>query len=178
VPSTVLNMIVSLEEVKKCFRIAKRDKRLRQPWMGEIVEVTSVEAVDTTETCPSIEYRIKVKDWMLNMYGVVHGGCVATIVDGFVTWASIVDPKLWRRCKTLPEVRKTHAMEMGKLRNFSISYLRPIPRNTTIALIATIHNNTPRSITLSFKIIDPATKKHYVVGTHDQAKKPFATSKL
>lgn len=171
-------MLISLEGIQKCLAKLKRDKGSRQPWAAEIVDQVTVERIDTTATCPSIEYKIKVQDWMLNINRVMHGGCVATIVDNLVTWSSIADPKLWERCNDIYELYRIHGLEMGKLRNLSISYLRPIPQNSTVVLIAKIHSRTKRSIVLTFKIIDPITKKEYVVGVHDQAKRSFVPSNL
>lgn len=67
-------MLISLEGIQKCLAKLKRDKGSRQPWAAEIVDQVTVERIDTTATCPSIEYKIKVQDWMLNINRVMHGG--------------------------------------------------------------------------------------------------------
>lgn len=164
-------MDITLEKIQQCLTDLQQSEDKQQPWLGEIVSSIRVEAIDPTR--PSIEYRLDVQEWMLNHFGVVHGGCVATIVDNLVTFSSIADPRLWNSCNDFKELTKKFYSELGKLRNLSISYLRPIPRKTTIALVAEIQSNTSRATVVTFKLIDPITKTQYAVGTHDQAKVTF-----
>lgn len=155
-------------KIRELFDILKLGRS--ESWGGEFIHMTRIESVNTDEVAPSIEFRLETKDWMNNLMGAVHGGCATTMVDNISTWAIIGDPKYWKNGETSDEALQTVSREFGVSRNLNLTFVRPIPLNAEIAVIVKVQSNTRRTTHLTFEIIDPKTKKQYVLGTHDKAK--------
>ncbi|KAA8916537.1 hypothetical protein TRICI_001400 [Trichomonascus ciferrii] len=160
---------VSLDQVREVFsylQVPARDTS----WGGDFVKMARVESVDVNEVCPVIEFHIETKEWMNNMMGFVHGGCATTMADNISTWAIMADPRYWKKSSEGSDVLAAITNDFGVSRNLNLTFVRPIPLNSTIAFVVKVQSNTKRYTHLTFEIIDPKTKKQYVLGTHDKAK--------
>lgn len=160
---------VSLDQVRELFSYFQVPKK-GMSWGGDFLQMARIEAVDVNDVCPTIEFHIETKEWMNNMMGFVHGGCATTMADNISTWAIIADPRYWKDGNDTSDVLAAVTQEFGVSRNLNLTFVRPIPLDTTIAFVIKVQSNTKRYTHLTFEIIDPKTKKQYVLGTHDKAK--------
>jgi acyl-coenzyme A thioesterase PaaI-like protein len=117
-----------------------------------------------------ISLTLKARPNWNNKMGIVHGGCIATIIDNLSTQALMVDPRYWEGAKSDEEAYFRAIKELGVSRNLSIQYIQAIPSEAEFVVETILESNTKRNIYLTCRLYDAETGKLYCTATHDKVK--------
>ncbi|QIW97539.1 hypothetical protein AMS68_003057 [Peltaster fructicola] len=118
---------------KTYLAISLPDNFDRELW--EKVSILSA-CVDTTGTSGKAVYSLTVPARYCNYTGNVHGGAVATILDGLTN------------CCTAIVSRNGFWDYGGVTRSFSINYIRPVEQNREVMVYCEIVHASSRTITI------------------------------
>lgn len=132
-----------------------------------------------SEGTPTVIFELYTDAWMRNGHDIVHGGCLATIVDFYTTLALPAEPSYWSNPEKGPkeeEITKV-VMEMGVSRALSVQFIQAVPINTTVYVVSKLVSNTKRNIYFTCTIKDKDGRV-LVTGTHDKVKVNAPVAKL
>lgn len=117
-----------------------------------------------------IALNVKAQPHWTNKMGIVHGGCIATVIDNLTTQALGVDPRYWEGAATDEEAYYRAVREFGVTRNLNVQYIQAIPSQAEFVLETVLESNTKRNIYLTARLYDAETGKLYCIATHDKVK--------
>lgn len=143
-------------------------------WGQKLLGLGEVAGCNMHDVYPTMAFKIHTQDWMKNLMGAVHGGCVVTMVDNYTTWALLSDARYWKTFDPAKEnytdILTAVVDEFGVSRNLNVTFLRPVPIDADILLICRIQSNSTRYTHITFEILDCNTGKQLATGSHDKAK--------
>jgi len=115
-----------IESVQAWLNRSKEQDPEYQNWMSTILPHMAIESHTAEGPHPSVTFRFNVKQEHCNDMNNLHGGCTATLFD-FATTTPIMlvsKPGFWEY--------------LGVSRTLNTTYLRPIPRGTSVLIEAQI----------------------------------------
>lgn len=115
-----------------------------------------------------VEFELPTAHWMRNGLDIVHGGCLATIVDDFSSVAMAADPKAYAS-DTPTEDEITHVIRtLGVSRNLQMQYVQAAPLDATLTVRCTLIANTKRNALIDVQVLHNG--RLLVSASHDKSK--------
>jgi acyl-coenzyme A thioesterase PaaI-like protein len=115
-----------------------------------------------------VTFRVHTEPWMKNGHDIVHGGCIATIVDWLTSLGVVAHKKFWPSEETTTEqALLAYGQVPAVSRHISVQYIKAVPLNKDILVECTIESNTKRYSYINCRILDDEGNL-YVTGSHDR----------
>lgn len=118
---------------------------------------------------PTVTFKVHTNQEWRNGHDIVHGGCLATIVDFYTSLAMAGDPNNWSSDQPSDQEFGQFLRSMGVSRNLQAQYVQAAPINADVIVKCKVLSNTKRNAYLQCFIFDQKGKL-LVVGMHDKAK--------
>ncbi|ANB13242.1 hypothetical protein AWJ20_1524 [Sugiyamaella lignohabitans] len=163
--------VITPENCNKVLQLVKDNFPEGEGFGIQIVKLMKFTHVRNDNGTQVVTLSVPTQPWMQNNYGIVHGGCTATLLDYITTYAFIAHEKYWKDFEEddYALVVGQAIQEFGLSRHISTQYLSAIPIGIELFCEVRLESSTSRFTHTSCRFHD-ASGKIYATGTHDKVK--------